>query len=53
MARQIVFTSTAAKPSPTDPETSQIKGTTIQEQTRECLTPVSRLSKTCLAMVLA
>jgi 2-iminobutanoate/2-iminopropanoate deaminase len=55
MARQIVFTSRAAKPpatysqavkaaglvfvsgtAPNDPETGQIKGTTIQEQTLLC-----------------
>ena len=57
MARQIVFTSKAAMPSPSysqavkaaglvfvsgtapiDPETGQIKGTTVQEQTQQCLT---------------
>jgi 2-iminobutanoate/2-iminopropanoate deaminase len=62
MARQIVFTSNAAKPSPTysqavkaaglvfvsgtaptDPETGQIKGTTIQEQTRQCLTNIAAI----------
>jgi 2-iminobutanoate/2-iminopropanoate deaminase len=62
MARQIVFTSKAAKPSPTysqavkaaglvfvsgtaptDPETGQIKGTTIQEQTRQCLTNIAAI----------
>jgi len=62
MARQIVFTSKAAKPSPaysqavkaaglvfvsgtapTDPETGQIKGTTIQEQTRQCLTNITAI----------
>ncbi len=56
MARQIVFTSKAAKPpatysqavkaaglvfvsgtAPDDPATGTIKGTTIQEQTRQCL----------------
>jgi 2-iminobutanoate/2-iminopropanoate deaminase len=56
MARQIVFSSKAAKPpatysqavkaaglvfvsgtAPHDPETGTIKGTTIQEQTRQCL----------------
>ena len=62
MARQIVFTSKAAKPSPTysqavkaaglvfvsgtaptDPETGQIKGTTIQEQTHQCLTNIAAI----------
>jgi 2-iminobutanoate/2-iminopropanoate deaminase len=62
MARQIVFTSAAAKPSPTysqavkaaglvfvsgtapmDPETGQIKGTTIQEQTRQCLINIAAI----------
>ncbi len=62
MARQIVFTSKAAKPSPTysqavkaaglvfvsgtaptDPETGQIKGTTVQEQTRQCLTNIAAI----------
>ena len=62
MARQIVFTSKAAKPSPTysqavkaaglvfvsgtaptDPETGQIVGTTIQEQTRQCLTNIAAI----------
>lgn len=62
MARQIVFTTKAAKPSPTysqavraaglvfvsgtaptDPETGQIKGTTIQEQTRQCLTNIAAI----------
>jgi len=62
MARQIVFTSKAAKPSPTysqavkagglvfvsgtaptDPETGQIKGTSIQEQTRQCLTNIAAI----------
>jgi 2-iminobutanoate/2-iminopropanoate deaminase len=62
MARQIVFTSNAAKPSPTysqavkaaglvfvsgtaptDPETGQIKGTTIQEQTKQCLTNIAAI----------
>ena len=56
MARQIIFTSKAAKPppmysqavkaaglifvsgtAPTDPATGAFKGTTIQEQTRQCL----------------
>ena len=62
MPRDIVFTSKAAKPSPTysqavkaaglvfvsgtaptDPATGQIKGTTIQEQTRQCLTNVAAI----------
>ena len=62
MARQIVFTTKAAKPSPTysqavraaglvfvsgtaptDPETGQIKGTTIQEQTRQCLSNIAAI----------
>jgi 2-iminobutanoate/2-iminopropanoate deaminase len=62
MARQIIFTSKAAKPSPTysqavkaaglvfvsgtapvDPETGQIKGSTIQEQTRQCLTNIAAI----------
>jgi len=62
MARQIVLTSKAAKPSPTysqavkaaglvfvsgtaptDSETGQIKGTTIQEQTRQCLTNIAAI----------
>ena len=62
MARQIIFTSNAAKPSPTysqavkaagfvfvsgtaptDPETGQIKGTTIQEQTKQCLTNIAAI----------
>jgi 2-iminobutanoate/2-iminopropanoate deaminase len=62
MARQIVFTSKAAKPSPTysqavkaaglvfvsgtaptDPETGQIKGNTIQAQTRHCLTNIAAI----------
>ena len=62
MARQIVFTTKAAKPSPTysqavraaglvfvsgtaptDPETGQIKGTTSQEQTRQCLTNIAAI----------
>jgi 2-iminobutanoate/2-iminopropanoate deaminase len=62
MPRQIVFTSKAAKPSPTysqavkaaglvfvsgtapvDPETGQIKGSTIQEQTRQCLTNIAAI----------
>lgn len=62
MARQIVFTTKAAKPapmysqavkaaglvfvsgtSPADPETGQFKGTTVQEQTRQCLTNISAI----------
>ncbi|MGC1295825.1 MAG: Rid family hydrolase [Alloacidobacterium sp.] len=62
MARQVVFTSKAAKPSPTysqavkaaglvfvsgtastDPETGQIKGATIQEQTQLCLTNIAAI----------
>ena len=62
MARDIVFTSRAAKPSPTysqavkaaglvfvsgtapiDPTTGQINGTSIQEQTRQCLTNISAI----------
>jgi 2-iminobutanoate/2-iminopropanoate deaminase len=62
MSRQIIFTSKAAKPSPTysqavkaaglvfvsgtaptDPETGQIKGTTIQEQTKQCLTNIAAI----------
>jgi 2-iminobutanoate/2-iminopropanoate deaminase len=62
MARQIVFTSKAAKPpamysqavkaaglvfvsgtAPNDPETGVIKGTTIQEQTRQCLTNIAAI----------
>jgi 2-iminobutanoate/2-iminopropanoate deaminase len=62
MARQIVFTANAAKPSPTysqavkaaglvfvsgtaptDPETGKITGTTIQEQTRQCLTNIAAI----------
>ena len=62
MARQIVSTTNAAKPSPTysqavkaaglifvsgtapiDPETGQIKGITIQEQTRQCLTNIAAI----------
>ena len=62
MARQIVFTSKAAKPppaysqavkaaglvfvsgtAPTDPTTGTIKGTTIQEQTRQCLTNIQAI----------
>jgi 2-iminobutanoate/2-iminopropanoate deaminase len=59
VARQIVFTSKAAKPppaysqavkaaglvfvsgtAPTDPATGAIKGTTVQEQTAQCLTNI-------------
>lgn len=62
MARQIVFTPSAAKPpatysqavkaaglvfvsgtAPTDPITGQITGTTIQEQTRQCLTNIAAI----------
>src|SRR5215510_2479880 len=62
MARQIVFTSKAAKPpatysqavkaaglvfvsgtAPHDPATGAIKGATIQEQTRQCLTNISAI----------
>ena len=62
MARQIVFTSKAAKPSPTysqavkaaglvfvsgtapiEPETGNINGTTIQEQTRQCLNNIAAI----------
>ena len=61
MARQIVFTSKAAKPSPTysqavkaaglvfvsgtalEQETGKIKGTTIQEQTQQCLTNIAAI----------
>lgn len=62
MARQIVFTPNAGKPSPTysqavkaaglvfvsgtaptDPETGKINGTTIQEQTRQCLTNIAAI----------
>jgi len=62
MARQIVFTSKAAKPppaysqavkaaglvfvsgtAPNDPATGAIKGTTIQEQTRQCLTNIAAI----------
>jgi 2-iminobutanoate/2-iminopropanoate deaminase len=62
MTRQIIFTSNAAKPSPTysqavkaaglvfvsgtaptDPATGKIKGTTIQEQTKQCLTNVAAI----------
>ena len=62
MARNIVFTSKAAKPppmysqavkaaglvfvsgtAPTDPATGAFKGTTIQEQTRQCLTNIQAI----------
>ena len=62
MARQIIFTSKAAKPppaysqavkaaglifisgtAPADPATGGIKGTTIQEQTRQCLTNIQAI----------
>jgi 2-iminobutanoate/2-iminopropanoate deaminase len=62
MARQIIFTSNAAKPSPTysqavkaaglvfvsgtaptDAETGKIRGTTIQEQTKQCLANVAAI----------
>jgi 2-iminobutanoate/2-iminopropanoate deaminase len=62
MARQIVFTEKAAKPSPTysqavkaaglvfvsgtapvDAETGQIQGTTIQEQTGQCLRNIAAI----------
>ncbi|NYF90358.1 Rid family hydrolase [Tunturiibacter empetritectus] len=62
MTRQTIFTSKAAKPSPTysqavraaglvfvsgtapvEPETGEIKGTTIQEQTRQCLTNIAAI----------
>ena len=62
MARQIVFTSKAAKPpatysqavkaaglvfvsgtAPHDPATGTIKGITIQEQTRQCLTNIAAI----------
>lgn len=64
MARQIVFTSNAAKPPPTysqavkaagvffvsgtspaDPKTGALKGTTIQEQTRQCLINIEAILK--------
>lgn len=64
MARQIVFTPKAAKPSPaysqavraaglvfvsgtapTDPATGAFKGTTIQEQTRQCLVNIQAILK--------
>ena len=62
MARQIIFTSKAAKPppaysqavkaaglvfvsgtAPTDPATGAFKGTTIQDQTRQCLTNIQAI----------
>jgi 2-iminobutanoate/2-iminopropanoate deaminase len=57
MARQIVFTSKAAKPSPTYSQAvkaaglvfvsgtapGKIKGTTIQEQTQQCLTNIAAI----------
>ena len=62
MARQIVFTTKAAKPppmysqavkaaglvfvsgtAPTDPATGVFKGSTIQEQTRQCLTNIQAI----------
>ena len=62
MARQIVFTSKAAKPppaysqavkaaglvfvsgtAPTDPATGAFKGTTVQDQTRQCLTNIQAI----------
>jgi len=62
VARQIVFTTKAAKPppmysqavkaaglvfvsgtAPTDPATGAFKGTTIQEQTRQCLTNIQAI----------
>jgi 2-iminobutanoate/2-iminopropanoate deaminase len=62
MARQVVFTSKAAKPpatysqavkaaglvfvsgtSPADPATGAIVGSTIQEQTRQCLTNIEAI----------
>ena len=62
MARQIVFSSKAAKPpptysqavkaaglvfvsgtAPTDPHTGTIKGTTVQEQTAQCLTNIQAI----------
>ena len=62
MARQIIFTTKAAKPAPTysqavkaaglvfvsgtaptHPETGQIVGATIQEQTRQCLTNIAAI----------
>ena len=62
MARQIIFTSKAAKPppaysqavkaaglvfvsgtAPTDPATGAFKGTTIQDQTRQCMTNIQAI----------
>ena len=62
MARQVVFTSKAAKPppaysqavkaaglvfvsgtSPADPATGAIRGTSIQEQTRQCLSNIQAI----------
>ena len=62
MARQIVFTSKAARPpaaysqavkaaglifvsgtAPTDPVTNTIRGTTVEEQTRQCLTNIAAI----------
>jgi len=62
VARQIIFTSKAAKPppaysqavkaaglvfvsgtAPTDPATGAFKGTTIQDQTRQCLTNIAAI----------
>ena len=62
MARQIIFTSKAAKPpgtysqavkaaglvfvsgtAPVDPSTGAIKGTTIQDQTRQCLANIQAI----------
>jgi len=62
VARQIVFTSKAAKPppaysqavkaaglvfvsgtAPTDPATGAFKGTTVQDQTRQCLTNIQAI----------
>jgi 2-iminobutanoate/2-iminopropanoate deaminase len=62
MARQIVFSSKAAKPppmysqavkaaglvfvsgtAPTDPTTGALKGTTVQEQTAQCLTNIQAI----------
>ncbi|MES2151134.1 MAG: RidA family protein [Pseudomonadota bacterium] len=62
MARQVVYTSKAAKPpasysqaikaaglvflsgtGPQDPVSGQIKGATIQEQTRQCLTNIAAI----------
>ncbi len=64
VARQIVFTTKAAKPppmysqavkaaglvfvsgtAPTDPATGAFKGTTIQEQARQCLTNIQAILK--------